>query len=241
MEEFQKDQSCRNHVKWVDPITKDDIDNLPLILLGLNYRKYFPQPVTDKRFTQKFLKKHPDMVFSKSALTGKTMATGIRESGLVNVLQFGYHEYNEDNENLSHKIVKVDFSDSNESMTHQPQDIDLIDLDGIEQVLLQNQTDMVTISDNENNDSTIINEVIHEDLSDIDQSTLSLIHTLQVKDLEIQTGQDEDTLILVSKLERERELEQRNYDLEREKEAAKVLEKTKDNFPNLEKPKKSSQ
>ena len=100
---------------------------------------------------------------------------------------------------------------------------------------------MVTISDNENNDSTIINEVIHEDLSDIDQSTLSLIHTLQVKDLEIHTGQDEDTLILVSKLEKERELEQRNYDLEREKEAAKVLEKTKDNFPNLEKPKKSSQ
>ena len=100
---------------------------------------------------------------------------------------------------------------------------------------------MVTISDNENNDSTIINEVIHEDMSDIDQSTLRLIHTLQVKDLEIQTGQDEDTLILVSKLERERELEQRNYDFEREKEAAKVLEKTKDNFPNLEKPKKSSQ
>ena len=78
-------------------------------------------------------------------------------------------------------------------------------------------------------------------MPDIDQSTLSLIHTLQVKDLEVQTGQDEDTLILVSKLERERELEQRNYDLEREKEAAKVLEKTKDNFPNLEKPKKSSQ
>ena len=100
---------------------------------------------------------------------------------------------------------------------------------------------MLTISNNENNDSTIINEIIHKDLLDIDQSTLSLIHTLQVKDLEIQTGQDEDTLILVSKLERERELEQRNYDLEREKEAAKVLEKTKDNFPNLEKPKKSSQ
>ena len=241
MEEFKKDQGKRNHVKWVDPITKDDIDNLPLILLGLNYRKYFPQQITDKRFTQKFFKKHPDMVFSKSALSGKTMATGIKESGLVNALQFGYHEYNEDNQNLSHKILKVDFSDSNESMTHQPQDIDLIDLDGIEQVLLQNQTDKVTISDNKNNDSTIINEVIHEDLSDIDQSTLSLIHTLQVKDLEIQTGQDEDTLILVSKLERERELEQRNYDLEREKEAAKVLEKTKDNFPNLEKPKKSSQ
>merc|ERR1712101_14193 len=134
MEEFKQGQNQRGHIKWVDPITKDDIDNLPLILLGLNYRKYFPQPVTDKRFTQKFLKKHPDMVFSKSALRGKTMATGIRESGLVNVLQFGYHEYNEEDENLSHKIVKVDFSDSNESMTHQPQDIDLVDLDEIEQV-----------------------------------------------------------------------------------------------------------
>ena len=137
--------------------------------------------------------------------------------------------------------MKVDFSDSNESMTHQLQDTDFTDLHKIEQVLLQNQTDIVTISDDEDNDSTIINEVIQEDLPDIDQSTLSLIHTLQVKDHEIHTGQDEDTLILVSKLERERELEQRNYDLEREKEAAKVLEKTKDNFPNLEKPKKSSQ
>ena len=40
MEEFQKGQNRRGNVKWVDPITKDDIDNLPLILLGLNYRKY---------------------------------------------------------------------------------------------------------------------------------------------------------------------------------------------------------
>ena len=183
------------------------------------------------------------MVFSKSALSGKTMATGIRESGLVNVLQFGYHECSAEDEKFSHKLVKVDFSDSNcnKSMIHQLQNTDLTDLPKIEQVFLQNQTDIITINDDENNDSTIINEVIQEDLPDIDQSTLSLIHTLQVKDLEVQTGQDEDTLILVSKLERERELEQRNYDLEREKEAAKVLEKTKDNFPNLEKPKKSSQ
>ena len=169
------------------------------------------------------------------------MATGIRESGLVNVLQFGYHECSAEDENFSHKLVKVDFSDSNESMIHQLQNTDLTDLHKIEQVFLQNQTDIITINDDENNDSTIINKVIQEDLPDIDQNTLSLIHTLQVKDHEIHTGQDEDTLILVSKLERERELEQRNYDLEREKEAAKVLEKTKDNFPNLEKPKKSSQ
>ena len=241
MEEFQQDQKHKGQIKWVDPITKDDIDNLPLILLGLNYRKYFPQQVPDNTFTKKFLKNHPDIVFSKSALSGKTMATGIRESGLVNVLQFGYHEYSGEDENLTHKLVKLDFSDSNESMTHQLQNTDLADIHKIEQVFLQNQTDIITINDDENNDSTIINEVIQGDLPYIDQNTLSLIHTLQVKDHEIHTGQDEDTIILVNKLEKERELEQRNYDIEREKEAAKILEKTEDNFPNLEKPKKSSQ
>ena len=47
--------------------------------------------------------------------------------------------------------------------------------------------------------------------------------------------------VLVNKLERERELEQRNYNIKREKELVKILEKTEDNFPRLEKPQKSSQ
>merc|ERR1711867_47621 len=199
MEEFHQTQRGRAKTKWVDPITKDDIDNLPLILLGLNYRKHFPQPIPDKLFSQKFLRKHPDIVFSKSALTGKTMATGI-ESGLINSIQFGYHEYNEGNENLSHKIVKVNYSDSNESMTHQPEDIDVIDLDEIEEMILKDQYDMPIIGNNENIDSTVINKIIYNDLLDVDPSTLSLINTLQVQDLEVQTGQDEATLILVSKL-----------------------------------------
>ena len=241
MEEFRQDQSKRNkYVKWVDPITKDDIDNLPLILLGLNYRKHFPQPLPDKLFSRKFLRKHPDIVFSKSALTGKTMATGI-ESGLINSIQFGYHEYNEDNENPSHKIVKVNYSDSNESRTHQSENTDVLDLDEIEEMILKDQCDMPIIGNNEKIDSSVINEIIYNDLLDVDPGTLSLINTLQVQDLEVQNGQDEATLILVNKLEKERELEQRNYDLEKEKEAAKAVEKTKDNFPDLEKPKKSSQ
>ena len=90
-------------------------------------------------------------------------------------------------------------------MIHQLQNTDLTDLHKVEQVFLQNQADIITINDDENNDSTIINEVIQGDLPYIDQNTLSLIHTLQVKDHEIHTGQDEDTIILVSKLEKERE------------------------------------
>ena len=50
MEEFHQTQRGRAKTKWVDPITKDDIDNLPLILLGLNYRKYFPQPIPGSQF-----------------------------------------------------------------------------------------------------------------------------------------------------------------------------------------------
>merc|ERR1712089_91242 len=108
-----------------------------------------------------------------------------------------------EDENLSHKLLKLDFSDSNESMTHQLQYTDLADIHKIEQVFLQNQTDIITINDDENNDSTIINEVIQGDLPYIDQNTISLIQTLQVKDHENHTGQDEDTIISVSKLEKE--------------------------------------
>ena len=93
MEDFQRTQRYRAKSNWIDPISKEDIDTLPLILLGLNYRKYFPQPVPDKHFSKKFLGQHPDIVFSKSKFTGKTMGTGIRESGLVNMIQLGYHEY----------------------------------------------------------------------------------------------------------------------------------------------------
>ena len=137
--------------------------------------------------------------------------------------------------------MKVNYSDSNESRTYQSENTDVLDLDEIEEMILKDQCDMPIIGNNEKIDSSGINEIIYNDLLDVDPGTLSLINTLQVQDLEVQNGQDEATLILVNKLEKERELEQRNYDLEKEKEAAKAVEKTKDNFPDLEKPKKSSQ
>ena len=146
----------------MDPITKDDIDNLPLILLGLNYRKHFPQPISGSQFSKKFLEKHPDIVFSKSKFSGKTMATGIRESGLVNIIQFGYHEYIEEEENFLHNPVKIDFSDSNhtESINQQLQSTDLTDLHKVEQIFLQNQVEITTLDDDGNNDSATINEII---------------------------------------------------------------------------------
>ena len=108
MEYFKKHQRHRSKSNWVDSISKEDIDTLPLILLGLNYRKYFPQPVPENQFSKKFLEKHPDIVFSRSKFTNKTMATGIRESDLVNMIH--YHEYKEENGDFIHPPVKVDFT-----------------------------------------------------------------------------------------------------------------------------------
>ena len=108
---------------------------------------------------------------------------------------------------------------------------------------MQNQVEITTIENDDagNNDSATINEIIQGDLPYIDKSTLSIIHTLQIEDQKIHTGQDEETIALVNKLERERELEQRNYDNEREEELVKSLEKSEINFPKLEKTKSSSQ
>ena len=103
MEDFEKHQRHRGNGNWVDSISKEDIDSLPLILLGLNYRKYFPLPVPDKYFSKKFLDQHPDIVFSKSKFTDNTMAKGFRESDLVNMIH--YHEYKEDDGDFIHPLV----------------------------------------------------------------------------------------------------------------------------------------
>ena len=205
MEEFHKTQRARAKTKWVDPISKEDIDNLPLILLGLNYRKHFPQQIPGSQFPNKFLEQHPDIVFSRSKFSGKTMATGIRESGLINVIQFGYHEYTKEEENFLHDPVKIDFPDSNHpepTIKHQLQSTDLTNLNKIEQMFLQNQIEITTIEndDAKDTDSVTINEIIQGDLPYIDESTLSIIHTLQIEDQKIHTGQDKDTIALVNML-----------------------------------------
>ena len=207
MEEFHKTQRARAKTKWVEPISKEDIDNLPLILLGLNYRKHFPQQIPGSQFSKKFIEQHPYIVFSKSKFSGKTMATGIRESGLINVIQFGYHEYTEEEKDFLHDPVKIDFSESNHPepiINHQLQCTDLTDLNKVEQMFLQNQVEITTIENDDarNNDSITIKEIIQGDLPYIDDSTLSVIHTLQIEDQKVHTGQDKDTIALVNKLER---------------------------------------
>ena len=140
------------------------------------------------------------------------MATGIRESGLVNMIQFGHHEYKEQEGDFIHPPVKVDFSPSNQpeqTISHNLQGTNLSNLSKVEHVLLQNQVEIITIEDDDDepelinqnsNDSVNIREVIQRDLPYIDEGTLSIINTIQIQDQKVHTGQDEYTIALVNKL-----------------------------------------
>ena len=73
-------------------------------------------------------------------------------------------------------------------------------------MFLQNQVEIITIesddAESNNDDSVTINEVIQEDLPYINEGTLSIIHTLQMEDQKVHTGQDKDIIALVNKLEK---------------------------------------
>ena len=146
------------------------------------------------------------------------MTTGIRESDLVNMIH--YHEYKEENGDFIHPSVKVDFTPLDKpgyTINHQLQGTDLTKLNEIEQVLLQNQVEIITIDDDDEpdtcfqatNDSAKIEQVIHQDLTDIDEGTWSIINAIQTNDKKVHARQDEDTLALVAKLDSESKVKQK--------------------------------
>ena len=117
------------------------------------------------------------------------------------------------------------------------QGTDLTKLNEIEQVFLQNQVEIITIDDDEpdscfraTNDSAKIEQVIHQDLTDIDEGTWSIINAIQTKD-KVHAGQDEDTITLVAKLENESKVEQGNHEKEKHRKLQKKLAKTETNYP----------
>ena len=83
MKDFQKHQIHRKTTHETEPISQEDIETLPLIILGLNYRQYFPQPVPEKHFDRQFLEQHPQLIFYRSKLTDKIMAAGYQTLNIV--------------------------------------------------------------------------------------------------------------------------------------------------------------
>ena len=122
MDCFKKGMNKRGRSRWIEKITETDINTLPLILLGLNYQKYFPQEISKDVFSQNFQKANPEMAFFTSVFSGKTLASGVNEvendSSLVNMVTYKLTEYNEikeDPKEFSQIAFKVDILPSSDS------------------------------------------------------------------------------------------------------------------------------
>ena len=99
MECFRKGMSTKGRTKWIEKITQEDINSLPLILLGLNYQKYFPHEISKEVFRKSFQNINPRIAFFTSQFSNKTLASGIKEVDnnldLVNMIHYKVTEYNE--------------------------------------------------------------------------------------------------------------------------------------------------
>ena len=66
---FTKEHTNRYKQSWVSDITEKDLNNLPIVLLGLSDIRNFPIPT--EQISQKLLKKFSHLQFYHSRITGK--------------------------------------------------------------------------------------------------------------------------------------------------------------------------
>ena len=108
----KKPDNPKSKIKWIEKVTQQDIDTLPLILVGLNYQNYFPKSVNT--VPSDLRKENPGMAFFKSLFSKKWLGSGVKEvksqSELVNVVQYKYDEIYNDCRDFSHPPVQVGVS-----------------------------------------------------------------------------------------------------------------------------------
>ena len=104
----------KGRTRWIENITEEDINTLPLILLGLHYQKYFSHEVSKEVFSKTFQNTNPGMAFFTSQFSNKTLASGIKEVdnnlGLINMIHYKVTEYNEikeESKEFCHPPVKI--------------------------------------------------------------------------------------------------------------------------------------
>ena len=141
-------------------VTEEPINTLPLILLGLNYQKYFPREVPKEAFSKTFQKTNPGMAFFTSQFSNKTLASGIKEVdsklSLVNMVNYKLTEYNEIKEEpkeFCQLPVKVEILPSNDSDSTEETSVHEVtstNLDEIEKIIRQDMSsEIITITDEE--------------------------------------------------------------------------------------------
>ena len=258
MDCLKKYQGGKGKARWIEKITEQDVYTLPLILLGLNYQKYFPRQIPKNNFSRTFQALNPGMAFFTSMFSNKTLASGIKEIDnnldLINVVNYKLTEYNELQEELTEffqtpikfEVLHPDNSfPTEENIIHE---VTSTNLNEIEKIIRHElPSEIITIDDDEDfqvlghdNEIDKLDQAISQDLHatlETDEATINLINMIRFDD-RVHEGKDEATINLVSKLEAETKAEEAQYNKQRDEEVKIKLTKNAQNFPPLEKPKK---
>ena len=75
MECFIKGETNKFRHNWIEKITQQDINTLPLILLCVNYQKIFPEP---EKQVKRIAKKSPGIRFFRSQFSNKLLVSGVK-------------------------------------------------------------------------------------------------------------------------------------------------------------------
>ena len=174
-------------------ITEEDLNNLPIILLGLSDIKLFPIP-TDK-VPNKLLRQFPHIQFFQSKITGRKLAAGTTTENSVdnritpkpiNII-WDYQEIKDSQEldQVNETVVQVSYS---------LKDTQNKDMNDVTYELDESDHQIQTISD-------IINH------PETDAESKKLIESMISKDKQEHEGKDEATIYLVKQLQKDCENE----------------------------------
>ena len=189
MNTFQNVHSNKYKNFWVRDITEKDLNNLPIILLGLSDIKLFPIP-TDN-VPNKLLREFPHIQFFQSKITGRKLAAGTTTENSVdnritpkpiNII-WDYQEIKDSQEldQVNETVVQVSYS---------LKDTQNKDMNDVTLELDESDHQIQTISD-------IINH------PETDAESKKLIESMVSKDKQEHEGKDEATIYLVKQLQKD--------------------------------------
>ena len=268
MNGFKRNMGQKGKTHWIENITEEDINTLPIILLGLNYQKYFPREIPKITFGKDFQRANSGMAFFTSMFSNKTLASGIKEVDdnfdLINIVSYKLTEYNELNEEPKEfsqspvrvEVIHPDNSDPiEENIIHE---VTSTNLNEIEKIIGNDlPSEIITIVDDNDlqdlnydredsqdlgheNEIDLLNQAVNQDLQATLETDEATISLINMIRFEdrVHEGKDEATINLVSKLEAETKAEETQYNKQKDEKVRIKVAKTTQNFPPLKKPQK---
>ena len=191
--------------RWILDITEEDLNSLPIVLLGLSDIRMFPCPIDKECVNQKLLRKFPHLQFYDSKITGKRMVAGvaigeITESETIsnnsthsNVLIYDYQEVPDNDTCDTVKDYAIQVNYNLESIPDN-ETLNIITIDS-------------SIDTIENSEIETIGDIISRTEIETDDESKKLIESILQRDEVEHAGKDEATILLVKQLQSDSENE----------------------------------